>query len=73
MPNIRGPGYYNLRGTLGLMDRIIDRRFVIRVDEDGTLADKVHRLDVTQGHLSAAALIRHYTVDRDEARRRSRN
>lgn len=54
MPNICGPGYYNHRGTLGLMDRIIDDRFVIRIDEGGTLADLVHYEDVVQGYLLAA-------------------
>lgn len=54
MPTICGPGFYNHRGLLGLMDRILDTSFVIRIEEGDTLADLVHYEDVVQGYLLAA-------------------
>ncbi len=54
MPNICGPGYYNHRGTLGLMDRILDDRLMITIDHGDTLADMVHYQDVIHGYLLAA-------------------
>ncbi|MEA3249389.1 MAG: NAD(P)-dependent oxidoreductase [Patescibacteria group bacterium] len=54
MPTICGPGFYNHRGLLGLMDRILDTSFVIKIDDGDTLADLVHYEDVIQGYLLAA-------------------
>ncbi|MDE2040354.1 MAG: NAD(P)-dependent oxidoreductase [Elusimicrobia bacterium] len=54
MPTICGPGYYNHRPTLWLMNRILAGRAVAVAGDGSTLGDFVHYEDVIQGYLLAA-------------------
>ncbi|UCD85117.1 MAG: NAD(P)-dependent oxidoreductase [Deltaproteobacteria bacterium] len=54
MPTVCGPGFYNHRPLLMLMDRVIDGKTVAVIEDGGTKGDFVYYQDVIQGYLLAA-------------------
>ena len=54
MPTVCGPGFYNHRPLLMLMDRIIDGKAVAVIGDGKTKGDFVYYQDVIQGYLLAA-------------------
>lgn len=59
MPTICGPGYYNHRPLLTMMDRILDNKAVSVVGDGSILGDFVYYKDVLDGFIKCA--------ERDEA------
>jgi UDP-glucose 4-epimerase len=53
MPTICGPGYYNHRPLLQLMDRVLDNKILAVVGKGDTYGDLVYYKDVLQGYLLA--------------------
>lgn len=54
MPTICGPGYYNHRPTLDLLDRILDHKIVPMAGKGDIPGDFVYFEDVLRGHLLCA-------------------
>lgn len=54
MPTICGPGYYNHRPLLNLMDRILEGKSVATVGDGQILGDFVYYKDVIDGYLLCA-------------------
>lgn len=54
MPTICGPGYYNHRPTLDLMERILDHKFIPVVGRGDIRGDFVYFKDVLRGYLLCA-------------------
>lgn len=54
LPTTCGPGYYNHRPILQLMDMVLDNKPLIVVGRGDTYGDFVYYKDVLQGHLLAA-------------------